>query len=83
MELLWLSLPPIAQAKCFAGTLAYAYRNFATQSLVRQFVRLREAGTPQNQNRAEPLRVEIKLNLSAVQSALAELVKLKKQLATA
>jgi hypothetical protein len=44
---------------------------------------LRPAGTPQNQNQAEALRLEIKLRLSAVQSALAELVRLKKQLAAA
>jgi hypothetical protein len=44
---------------------------------------LRPTGTPQNQNQAEALRLEIKLRLSAVQSALAELVRLKKQLAAA
>jgi hypothetical protein len=44
---------------------------------------LRLTGTPQNQNQAEALRLEIKLRLSAVQSALAELVRLKKQLAAA
>jgi hypothetical protein len=44
---------------------------------------LRPTGTLQNQNQAEALRLEIKLRLSAVQSALAELVRLKKQLAAA
>jgi hypothetical protein len=35
-------------------------RVIESQPFIRRFVRFREAGTPQNENQAKPLRVEIK-----------------------